>query len=76
MKESKANSDIKEPLTGFKLSPEIEQQIISKWENAGISNDFIFCKVMQDKELLSELIHLILPDLKFKELEVQAQKAV
>ena len=52
MKEGKGNSNIEEPQSEFMISPEIEQQFISKWESAGISNDFIFCKVMQAKEFL------------------------
>ena len=58
------------------ISPEIEQQVIKQWETIGISNDFVFCKVMQDEKLLGELIRRILPDLKFKELAIQAQRAV
>ena len=54
-----------------RISPEVEQQVIQQWETIGISNDFVFCKIMQDEALLSELIHRILPDLKFKELQVQ-----
>lgn len=59
-----------------RISPEVEQQVIQQWETIGISNDFVFCKIMQDEELLSELIHRILPDLRFKELQVQSQKSV
>ena len=59
-----------------RISPEVEQQVIQQWETIGISNDFVFCKIMQDEALLSELIHRILPDLKFKKLQVQSQKSV
>ncbi len=58
------------------IRPEIEEQVIQEWRTIGISNDFIFCKIMQDKDLLAELIRLVLPDLRFKELDVQAQRAV
>lgn len=58
------------------ISSAIEEQVIKQWETVGISNDFVFCKVMQDKGLLAELIHLILPDLKFKDLDVHAQHTV
>ena len=58
------------------IKPEIEQQIIQQWETIGICNDFIFCKIMQDKGLLAELIRLILPELKFSEIDVQAQRAI
>lgn len=39
------------------------------WENAGISNDFIFGKVMQDAALCKELLQIILPDLKIDHIE-------
>ena len=55
---------------------EIEQQIAEKWESISICNDFVFCKIMQDEELLAELIRRILPDLMFKKLDIQAQKTV
>ena len=58
------------------LAKQVEQTVISEWEAITICNDFVFCKIMQDEELLSELIRLILPDLKFKQLSVQAQRAV
>ena len=53
-----------------------EEQLAKQWEHIGISNDFVFCKVMQDEELLAGLVRLILPDLKFSKLIVQAQLAV
>ncbi len=52
------------------------RQIEQSWESIGICNDFIFCKIMQDEELLAELIKRILPDLKFCRLDIQAQKSV
>lgn len=55
---------------------DIEQSLSEKWEKLGICNDFIFCKVMQDEELLAELVRMILPDLHFTKLEVQAQKSI
>ena len=58
------------------VSPEIEMQLIRQWESIGICNDFVFCKIMQDRELLAELIRLILPDLKFSSIDVQAQKSI
>ena len=51
----------------------IAAKVIKEWETIGISNDFVFCKVMQDGELLEGLIQLILPDLQFKEIIIQAQ---
>ena len=59
-----------------RISPEIESRVIKQWETIGISNDFVFCKIMQDEELLSELIRRILPELKFEKIYVQAQKVV
>lgn len=58
------------------LRSSTEQELSASWDASTITNDFIFCKVMQDKELLSELVHMILPDLKFKDLLVQAQKPI
>ena len=39
------------------------------WEDLGISNDFLFGKVMQDPELCRELLQRILPDLKIDHIE-------
>ena len=58
------------------IPPELEQKFAEQWETIGISSDFIFCKVMQEEELLAELIRLVLPELKFVKLQVQAQKEV
>ena len=56
---------------------QIKVNSISKeWEELGITNDFIFCKIMQDKKLLAELIRMILPDVEFTDLVITAQKAV
>ena len=55
---------------------EQEQELSASWDASTITNDFIFCKVMQDKELLSELVHMILPGLKFNDLLIQAQKPI
>ena len=65
-----------ERIGDIQISPEVESQVIQQWETIGISNDFVFCKVMQDKALLSELVRIILPKLKFKELQVQSQQTV
>ena len=51
-------------------------EISDEWEQLGITSDFIFCKVMQDKELLKELIRMILPDVEFEDLAITAQKPV
>lgn len=34
----------------------------TNWEDLGISNDFLFGKVMQNPELCKELLQRILPD--------------
>ena len=60
----------------IKINPKIEEQLIQQWETIGICNDFVFCKIMQDYELLSELIRRIIPRLKFTKLDIQAQKAI
>ena len=46
-----------------------------QWETLGISNDFIFGRVMQDKSLLTRLIRMILPELHFSDLTILAQKS-
>ena len=47
------------------------------WEELGISNDFLFGKVMQDAELCRELLQRILPDLKIERIEYpEAQKSI
>ena len=40
-----------------------------QWEGLGISNDFLFMKVMQNPELCRELLHRILPDLEIDHIE-------
>ena len=52
-----------------------DEALLKQWESLGISNDFIFCKVMENEELLAELIHLILPDIEFTDLTIVSQKA-
>lgn len=41
----------------------------TKWEELGISNDFLFGKVMRNPELCKELLQRILPDLKIDHIE-------
>ena len=41
----------------------------TNWEDLGISNDFLFGKVMQNPELCKELLQRILPDLKIDHIE-------
>ena len=47
------------------------------WESLGISNDFIFGKVMQDGNLCLELLQRILPELEIERIEYpEAQKTI
>ena len=47
------------------------------WKEIGISNDFIFGKVMQDPELCQELLHRIFPDLQIDHIEYpELQKSI
>lgn len=47
------------------------------WESLGISNDFLFGKIMQDAELCKELLQRILPDLEIDHIEYpEAQKGI
>lgn len=39
------------------------------WDNLGISNDFLFGKVMQNPELCKKLLQIILPDLEIEHIE-------
>lgn len=49
----------------------------SNWEELGITNDFLFGKVMQDAELCKELLQRILPDLKIDRIEYpEPQKSI
>lgn len=48
-----------------------------RWENLGLSNDFLFGKVMRDVELCQELIHRILPDIEIGGIRFpEAQKTI
>lgn len=47
------------------------------WESLGISNDFMFGKIMQDAGLCRELLQRILPDLEIDHVEYpEAQKSI
>lgn len=51
--------------------------ILKKWEGLGISNDFLFGKVMQNPELCKELLQRILPDLNIERIEyIELQKSM
>lgn len=48
-----------------------------KWEELGISNDFMFGKIMQNPRLCKELLQRILPELEIDHIEYpEAQKSV
>lgn len=56
---------------------ENQLEIEQVWENLGISNDFMFGKIMQDEELCQELLQRILPDLKIDHIEYpELQKSI
>lgn len=47
------------------------------WENLGITNDFLFGKIMQDSKLCKELLQRILPDLNIDHIEYpELQKSI
>lgn len=49
----------------------------ASWENLGISNDFLFGKVMQNPRLCKGLLQRILPDLEIDRIEYpELQKAI
>lgn len=49
----------------------------TKWEDLGISNDFLFGKVMRDAELCKELLQRILPELDIDHVEYpELQKTI
>ena len=57
------------------LKNTIEQH--TAWEELGISNDFLFGKIMQDPELCKELLQRILPDLEIDHVEYpELQKGI
>ena len=56
---------------------ENQTELNTIWESLGISNDFMFGKVMQDAELCKELLQRILPDLEIDCIEYpEAQKSI
>lgn len=55
----------------------IKETVQITWEELGISNDFLFGKVMQNPELCKELLQRILPDLKIDHIEYpELQKSI
>ena len=46
-------------------------------DNVDISNDFMFCYLMQDKEIFAEVLHRILPDIQIGRIELcEYQKSI
>ena len=61
------------------VKEDMEEQILvhTSWEEIGISNDFLFGKIMQQPDLCRELLHRILPDLEIDHIEYpEAQKGI
>jgi len=53
------------------------QNIGTNWEDLGLSNDFLFGKVMQNPELCKEMLHRILPDIQIDHIEYpELQKSI
>ena len=77
MRENKEFSDVADiSVDGASFFQEESPELMQEWEKLGITSDFIFCKVMQDKDLLRELIGMILPDLMIEDLDITPQKPV
>jgi len=58
-------------------APSLDDSFQEVWENLGISNDFIFGKVMQDGELCAELLRRVLPGLDIGRVEFpEKQKTI
>lgn len=62
----------------FKINKEmLELTPQQKWENIGLSNDFIFGKVMQNSELCLQLLQRIFPQMNIERIEYpELQKAL
>ena len=53
------------------------EAVQTDWEELGISNDFLFGKIMQNPELCKELLQRILPDLEIDHIEYpELQKSI
>ena len=47
-----------------------------KWQNLTLADDFLFCKIMSDISLCSEMLHRILPELDVSDIRpIETQKA-
>lgn len=59
------------------MDDKLQTEPKNSWEELGISNDFLFGKVMQNAELCKELLQRILPDLKIDRIEYpEVQKSI
>ena len=63
--------------TRRELKKNLRQDIRQSWKTLGISNDFMFGKVMRDPVLCRQLLERILPDMKIDRIEyTQTQKSI
>ena len=49
---------------------------IAPWESLGISDDFLFCKIMQNEKFLLELVQMIIPGVRISHLDIEPQKTI
>ena len=62
---------------GEKTIMEETKNITTDWESLGLSNDFLFGKIMQNPELCKEMLHRIFPDLQIDHIEYpELQKSI
>ena len=63
--------------TRRELKKNLRQDIQKSWNTLGISNDFMFGKVMRDPVLCRKLLERILPGMKIERIEyTQTQKSI
>ena len=63
--------------TDFTNETFAKEEMLKKWESAGISNNFIFCKIMEnDEELLKELIRMVAPELEFSHINIRTENSI
>ena len=59
------------------IPEEVQHQLQEQWDHLTLADDFMFCKIMQDKELCAEMIRRILPDIDIGEIKfVNTQKNI
>ncbi len=47
----------------------MQDKIMDNWDELGLSNDFLFGKIMQDPEICREVLRRILPQLNIERIE-------